>query len=167
MDHPPKKEIGRDKRTSPSTSQDARQLLGLELQYEHLKHLTTLSLTAVAGVVVLSNSLFAGLDNKTKLWAIAGLFLVGGVMAQLGAIALIDYLKSDEKDIDRKMHRISPRWRSWLMRSDGVPQIISISQMIAQTLLLLATGLLLGYAAQILEKSATDPSLVPRQSQSP
>jgi hypothetical protein len=51
------------------------------LEYDFLKHLTTLGLTAVGVIVTLAGTVFTGTADRDRLWVGAGLFLAGAVLA--------------------------------------------------------------------------------------
>lgn len=62
------------------------------MHYQHLRHLTTLSLTSAGGVITLAGSGFADVEPLTDPWLITGLFLLAALCAHMAAAGLINHL---------------------------------------------------------------------------
>lgn len=79
---------------------DAERLLALELRASHLRHTTTLALTAAGGIVTLAGSIFRDAENLTPLWTAAGIFASAALLSFIAANVLIEGLRNGK---DRRL----------------------------------------------------------------
>lgn len=79
---------------------EAERLLAIELRAGHLRHTTTLALTAAGGIVTLAGSIFRDAENLTPLWIAAGIFAGAALLSFIAANVLIEGLRNSK---DRRL----------------------------------------------------------------
>jgi hypothetical protein len=94
------------------------------LAYDFFKHMTTLSVVTLGGVLTLSGSLFAGDIDRAQLLFSMGLIAAAGVIAFAGQIEMVDWTYRGTP-----RPRITARWGRGLVAATyggGVGAFLSI-----------------------------------------
>lgn len=111
------------------------------LEYDFLKHITSLSLLSLGGVVTFAGSIFEKVEDQRPLWLAALLFMLAGLLAFLGQLELLKRLRESGRQRPR------PRWQMMLLMQ-SLPPVIALQ--LAAFALCLGSGLLLGFAFEAL-----------------
>ena len=85
------------------------------LEYDFLKHMTSLSLLSLGGVVTFAGSIFEKVEDQRPLWLAALLFMLAGLLAFLGQLELLKRLRQQE--------RVRPRWQTLLLMQSLPPTL--------------------------------------------
>lgn len=113
----------------------------LMLQYDFLKHLTSLSLLAIGGTVTFAGSIFAEVSDKQTLWSATGGFAIAAILAFTGQMSLLRSL--DVSSI------ATANWKRWILGQWGLKPAHSIA--VAAFVLSLSVGALIAFAFENLE----------------
>lgn len=111
------------------------------LEYDFLKHITSLSLLSLGGVVTFAGSIFEKVEDQRPLWLAALLFMLAGLFAFLGQLELLKRLR------ERGRQHPRPRWHMLLLMQ-SVPPALSLQ--LAAFALCVGSGLMLGFAFEVL-----------------
>lgn len=110
----------------------------LMLQYDFLKHLTSLSLLSIGGVVTFAGSIFDKVGDKQPLWFATGGLVVAAIMAFSGQLTLLGRL--DPSSVSKS------GWKKLLLGYWGLGPAPSIA--IATAFLALSVGELIAFATK-------------------
>lgn len=79
-----------------ATETIARRDQYVTLEYDFLKHITSLSLVAIGGALTFAGSIFAAAPDQSRLWLATGMLIGAGILAFSGQQRLLKLLRTDQ-----------------------------------------------------------------------